>query len=329
MPTHYDILGVDHGASRADIKRAFRELAKKHHPDVNGSSTSSSEKFVAIQTAYEVLYDDSKRRAYDQQLTGHPGGLEGINFEHFFVASTSHTHVKLNDEVFIKFSYSGEGRIFRQPDFKGFHVSGKPFVHHSTVVKNGIPMKETSLTFTLAPLQKGMLRINPASIKIFNKQYATSPLGLYIEDNVCHFTANHVADGVPVLMPLTFEEHSRGPLFTGITYHRHDVLIPRCKVAMRFHWLGKMVKIATAVWVVSLCMNNGFALWTSLCLGISAGGINCQLMYKLAGVKSKFFHVRKYPLVQQYFSQGYYPRTALFAERDYNHVIYFITSIIF
>ena len=59
---YYDILGVKKDASEDDIKRAFRRLARKHHPDAGGSE----EKFKEINEAYEVLSDAEKRQQYDQ-----------------------------------------------------------------------------------------------------------------------------------------------------------------------------------------------------------------------------------------------------------------------
>jgi DnaJ-class molecular chaperone len=61
----YKILGVRRDASLDDIKRAFRELAKKHHPDKSKDS-SAHQKFVEIQRAHEILTDPQKRKIFDQ-----------------------------------------------------------------------------------------------------------------------------------------------------------------------------------------------------------------------------------------------------------------------
>ena len=61
----YSVLGVDRDASEAEIKRAFREKASEHHPDVS-DDPNAEEKFKRIQDAKEVLLDDEKRRIYDQ-----------------------------------------------------------------------------------------------------------------------------------------------------------------------------------------------------------------------------------------------------------------------
>jgi len=62
--SYYDILEIDQHATIADIKKSFRLLALKHHPDKNKSS-ESHQKFLQIVEAYEVLSDENSRRKYD------------------------------------------------------------------------------------------------------------------------------------------------------------------------------------------------------------------------------------------------------------------------
>ena len=63
---YYSVLGVYRDASEEDMKKAYRKLARKYHPDLNPNSKQSEEKFKEIQEAYEVLSDAEKRRKYDQ-----------------------------------------------------------------------------------------------------------------------------------------------------------------------------------------------------------------------------------------------------------------------
>ncbi len=63
---YYKILGVNKDASADDIKKAFRKLALKHHPDKNQGNKESEKKFKEINEAYEILKDDQKRAAYDK-----------------------------------------------------------------------------------------------------------------------------------------------------------------------------------------------------------------------------------------------------------------------
>ena len=64
MNDYYATLGLSPSASLADIKKAFRQLASIHHPDRNADE-SAPERFRLVQEAYEILSDDTKRQAYD------------------------------------------------------------------------------------------------------------------------------------------------------------------------------------------------------------------------------------------------------------------------
>src|SRR5213593_2081501 len=63
---YYEILGVKKSASTEDIRKAFRKLARKYHPDVNPGDKSAEEKFKAMSEANDVLSDPKKRKIYDQ-----------------------------------------------------------------------------------------------------------------------------------------------------------------------------------------------------------------------------------------------------------------------
>lgn len=84
----YDVLGVSKGVSEQDLKKSYRRLARKYHPDVNKSS-DAEEKFKEIQSAFDILSDPQKRARYDQfgvtddhQSGG--GGFSGGGFEDAF-----------------------------------------------------------------------------------------------------------------------------------------------------------------------------------------------------------------------------------------------------
>lgn len=85
---YYEILGVPRNASPEDIKKAYRRLAMKHHPDRTSGDKESEEKFKAATHAYEILSDPQKRQAYDQ--FGHAGvdpqrgGPHGADFGDIF-----------------------------------------------------------------------------------------------------------------------------------------------------------------------------------------------------------------------------------------------------
>lgn len=103
---YYEVLGVEKSTSDVEIKKAYRRLARKYHPDVNPGDKTAEEKFKEINEAYEVLSDQEKRQRYDQ--FGHAGtdpngfggfggfggagaDFGGINdiFDMFFGGSTS------------------------------------------------------------------------------------------------------------------------------------------------------------------------------------------------------------------------------------------------
>ena len=68
---YYEVLGVQKGASPDEIKKAFRQMAKKYHPDLNPNNKEAEEKFKEVNEAYEVLSDPDKKSRYDQ--FGHAG----------------------------------------------------------------------------------------------------------------------------------------------------------------------------------------------------------------------------------------------------------------
>src|SRR5260370_10187468 len=63
---YYGVLGVKKTASQEEIRKAFRKLARKYHPDVNPNDKKAEEKFKEISEANDVLSDDKKRKIYDQ-----------------------------------------------------------------------------------------------------------------------------------------------------------------------------------------------------------------------------------------------------------------------
>ena len=138
---YYKVLGVSKSASAEDIKRAFRKLARRYHPDVNPGDKKSEEKFKEINEAYEVLSDAAKRRKYDtlgpnwQEQFGYPSSAGGRTtnfrgssmnynsagfsdfFETLFGRSSASTRKAGEDieqrvEVTLQEAYSGGMRTF-------------------------------------------------------------------------------------------------------------------------------------------------------------------------------------------------------------------------
>jgi len=118
---YYEVLGVRRGASAADIRKAYRRLARKHHPDVNPGDKSAEEKFKQIQQAYDVLSDPKKRKMYDQYgfyseqfkpgAQPPPPGFEGFDFTGFDFSDLSGRGASFRDifsDFFARFGFGGE-----------------------------------------------------------------------------------------------------------------------------------------------------------------------------------------------------------------------------
>lgn len=124
MADHYTTLGVDKSASQDDIKKAFRKLAAKHHPDRGGDTA----KFQEIQAAYAILSDPDKRAEYDnpapegfQQFGGFPPGFEdmfrnmggpfGDIFGHRRPQPVRNSTLNLQAQVTLEEAYNGKELI--------------------------------------------------------------------------------------------------------------------------------------------------------------------------------------------------------------------------
>ncbi|MDD4505168.1 MAG: DnaJ domain-containing protein, partial [Sulfurospirillaceae bacterium] len=112
----YDTLDVSQDASAEEIKKAYRRLARKYHPDIN-KDAGAEEKFKEINAAYEILSDEQKRRQYDQYGDNMFGGQ---NFHDFARGQGSNVDL---DEI-LRQMFGGGGGFgrsgFSQGGFGGF-----------------------------------------------------------------------------------------------------------------------------------------------------------------------------------------------------------------
>lgn len=104
---YYSILGVDRKADAKEIKKAYRKLARKYHPDINASDSEAAKKFQDINEANEVLSDPAKRQEYDrlgsqwQQYQQRGGKPEDFNWgEHAAAGPHSYSYRTVNPEEF-------------------------------------------------------------------------------------------------------------------------------------------------------------------------------------------------------------------------------------
>ena len=148
MRDYYDILGVSKGSDSNEIKKAYRKVAMKYHPDKNPDDKSAEEKFKEAAEAYSVLSDNQKRSRYDQF------GHAGVNNQ----AGGGHAgfhNMDIND------IFSSFGDIFGSSGFGDIFGGGGRRSHRSS--NRGSDLKIT-LPLTLEEIYTGInksVKINP------------------------------------------------------------------------------------------------------------------------------------------------------------------------
>lgn len=202
MPTnYYDILGISQESNENDIKKAFRVLSLKHHPDRNGGSDESKRKFQEVNQAYETLSDPQKRRQYDAEMNGFPGGMGGI-FSHMggfpggfpggggqHFTHMSHGPEDMNDmnNLFNIIFGNGGG-------MEGMGGMGGPDIR---IFHNGVPMFQN--------MQKPMPIVKNVTIKL-NDAYSGILFPLEIERQV-EQTRNIEKETIYVNIPAGIDEN--------------------------------------------------------------------------------------------------------------------------
>jgi DnaJ-class molecular chaperone len=109
MRDPYEVLGIDRKADAAEVKSAFRRLAKKLHPDANKNDPKAAGRFAEINAAYEILGDDDKRKAFDRGEIDAEGKPRFQGFEGYGQAGGAHPGGFGPDAEFETFSFGPEG----------------------------------------------------------------------------------------------------------------------------------------------------------------------------------------------------------------------------
>lgn len=109
---YYEVLGVERGASEAEIKSAYRRLAKKYHPDLNPGDKEAEAAFKEVNEAYEVLSDDQRRARYDQ--FGHEDPTAGGNYGSYTTYTGGSGFEDIFETIFGSGGFGGFGGSARQ-----------------------------------------------------------------------------------------------------------------------------------------------------------------------------------------------------------------------
>jgi len=101
MKDYYYFLGIPNDASEEDIKKSYRKLSLKYHPDKNENDDFFADRFREIQEAYETLSDKSKRRSYDQNLESHQKSFRYNVPPSIKTFTANKIHAKKGEEIII------------------------------------------------------------------------------------------------------------------------------------------------------------------------------------------------------------------------------------
>ncbi len=284
---YYDILQVSRGATADEVKKAYRRLARKYHPDVNHNDFAEQH-FIEIQLAYETLCDAERRKQYDTTLASGYINLSQPPINYFFTVSSNKDVVKTCEEFELIFTYIGEGRYLRKPDLLFFQVTGRPRVHFRNIMHQGYAVKETTIIYSVAGMRAGNFSIGPAQIKIDNKTYHTGTIGVKVEETLCYFS-NEIATGTPLRIKLYYNTE------TGGQHHRfkenlsHYVLIPRSHKAKVYHDIGYWLKIIFLCWGFFMSVYLHKNILIGMAMGSGYGAAAAYLLYAIVRVKPKFY----------------------------------------
>jgi DnaJ-class molecular chaperone len=169
---YYKTLGVSRNASAADIQKAYRELARKYHPDLNPDDKTAKTKFQQVQTAFDVLNDSKKREMYDRYGSsfesmgaggpqggpgGGPAGFEDVDFSQFFGDKFQQDPSGGFGDIFSQFRRGGRGRRPRPQPPRGVDLRYPLEIPFQTAVSGG----EVQVT-----VRRGTGKVETIAVKI-------------------------------------------------------------------------------------------------------------------------------------------------------------------
>jgi molecular chaperone DnaJ len=142
---YYEVLGVNKDASAEEIKKSYRKLAMKHHPDRNPDNPKAEENFKEAKEAYEMLSDDQKRAAYDQY--GHAGVEQGAGAGGFGGAGFGDAFGDIFGDIFGGGRSGGQGnKVYRGADLRYNMEVSLEDAAKGTETKIRIPVQSTCET---------------------------------------------------------------------------------------------------------------------------------------------------------------------------------------
>jgi molecular chaperone DnaJ len=155
----YKILGVSEQATQEEVKRAYRQLSLKSHPDKNPGDSEASGRFHKISEAYEILGDVEKRREYDMvsknpfmRMGGMPGGGMQGGMPHGGMGMPGGIHVNMDDILQNLFGFGGMGGPGMMPPGMG----GFPPGANIHVFRNGVPININNAMQKPTPIIKNI-----------------------------------------------------------------------------------------------------------------------------------------------------------------------------
>ncbi|MFF2484394.1 J domain-containing protein [Paenibacillus sp. NPDC058071] len=141
MATYYDILDISRQATPDQVKQAYRKLAKRYHPDVNGGSREAEKQFKEVQEAYETLSDPGKRSAYDERLAA--GGQRASEGGPQKTGRADHAAAGAGKKAGVDFDMNQMSQQFEQ--FFGFQPKNKADESGKPQSKKSNPLDTTDL----------------------------------------------------------------------------------------------------------------------------------------------------------------------------------------